>query len=94
MAGRKQAVKRRKTPVRTCIVCRQTDDKRQLIRIVRGDTSVQIDPTGKQNGRGAYVCQNRSGCNGKLTPETVNRALRTTISQEDWEALQRQLMDA
>ena len=33
-------------------------DKRQLTRIVRTDDGVIIDPSGKANGRGAYLCAN------------------------------------
>lgn len=47
----------RHVPQRTCIACRQTSAKRQLVRIVRApDGSVTIDPSGKRSGRGAYLC--------------------------------------
>jgi predicted RNA-binding protein YlxR (DUF448 family) len=47
----------RHVPQRTCVVCRQTSAKRQLVRVVRTpDGSVTIDPTGKLSGRGAYLC--------------------------------------
>lgn len=39
------------------MVCRQKQDKRFLTRIVRTtDSGVVVDPSGKQNGRGAYLC--------------------------------------
>ncbi len=44
-------------PIRTCVACRETDEKRDLLRIVRQpDGSVLYDPKGKLSGRGAYVC--------------------------------------
>ena len=47
----------KRTKQRTCIECRKTDSKQQFIRIVRTpEGSVEYDPTGKANGRGAYVC--------------------------------------
>jgi predicted RNA-binding protein YlxR (DUF448 family) len=47
----------RHVPQRTCVACRQTSAKRQLVRIVRTpDGSVTVDPTGKLSGRGAYLC--------------------------------------
>ena len=48
--------KRHHIPIRTCIACRQTDEKRDLLRVVRQpDGSVLYDPKGKMSGRGAYV---------------------------------------
>lgn len=44
-------------PQRTCIACRDKSAKRTLTRIVRTpEGTVEIDPTGKRNGRGAYLC--------------------------------------
>ncbi|KGR73313.1 hypothetical protein NX86_01050 [Streptococcus phocae subsp. salmonis] len=46
----------RKIPLRKSIVSGETIDKRDLLRIVKTkDGQVFIDPTGKQNGRGAYI---------------------------------------
>ena len=52
----------RRKPQRTCIACRQTRAKHELVRIVR-DTAgaVAIDTTGKRSGRGAYLCAD-AGC--------------------------------
>jgi predicted RNA-binding protein YlxR (DUF448 family) len=44
-------------PIRTCVACRETDEKRDLLRVVRlPDGAVAYDPKGKLSGRGAYVC--------------------------------------
>lgn len=44
-------------PIRTCVACRETDEKRDLMRIVRQpDGGVLYDPKGKLSGRGAYLC--------------------------------------
>jgi predicted RNA-binding protein YlxR (DUF448 family) len=49
--------KRKHIPIRTCVACRETDEKRDLMRIVRqSDGSVCYDPKGKISGRGAYLC--------------------------------------
>ncbi|PJF44291.1 MAG: DUF448 domain-containing protein [Phototrophicales bacterium] len=96
MSGQKRTstLKKRKSPQRTCVICRKVQDKRDLIRIVRtSDARVQIDITGKQNGRGAYICRQRDTCQGQLTRESINHALRTSISDDDWKDLQDQLMN-
>lgn len=48
--------KNKKIPLRKCIVTQEMQPKQTLIRIVRNkDGEVFVDPTGKQNGRGAYI---------------------------------------
>lgn len=48
--------KTRKIPLRKSVVSGEIIDKRDLLRIVKNkEGQVFIDPTGKQNGRGAYI---------------------------------------
>lgn len=50
-------MKPKHVPIRTCVACRETDEKRDLLRIVRSpDAAVIYDSIGKVSGRGAYVC--------------------------------------
>ncbi len=47
----------RKIPQRMCVGCREMKNKRDLIRVVRTpEGNIEIDPTGKKSGRGAYLC--------------------------------------
>jgi len=74
----------RKKPQRTCIGCRHTATKRELIRVVRTpEGRAEVDPTGKQAGRGAYLCANRSCWQRALDRKLLNRALKMTLSDED-----------
>ena len=78
----------RKRPQRTCIACRQTGDKRGLIRLVRTpDGQVVVDPTGKRAGRGAYLCANPACWKVALGERRIERALKVTPSPEDLAAL-------
>jgi predicted RNA-binding protein YlxR (DUF448 family) len=64
-------------PQRTCVACRKTESKRGLIRLVRSaDGRVVIDPTGKQAGRGAYLCAERSCWEMAFKRKAMERALR------------------
>ena len=48
--------KTRKIPLRKSVVSNEIIDKRDLLRIVKNkEGQVFIDPTGKANGRGAYI---------------------------------------
>ena len=48
-------------PQRTCVGCQTVLSKRTLIRLVRTPEGVLVDPSGKLNGRGAYL-HNRRSC--------------------------------
>lgn len=79
-------------PQRTCIVCREVKDKRDLIRVVRTPAGqLMVDPTGKANGRGAYLCRQAS-CWGKNLPkQRLAQALKVTLTAEELAELQTQL---
>lgn len=77
MASKKQP-RPRPVPQRTCIVCRQKQDKRSLVRLVQvPEGSLVVDYSGKQNGRGAYLCH-QPACWDKVlkSPQLLLRALK------------------
>ncbi len=82
--------KRRKhTPQRTCVACRATRPKRELVRIVRLPSPeaesrvVVVDETGKRNGRGAYLCRQRDCWETALARQQLERALKYKLTPED-----------
>lgn len=78
--------KRKHVPQRTCIGCREVLAKRTLIRIVRGPDTVNVDPTGKMPGRGAYLHDRRS-CWERGLKGALASALKTELSSSDRERL-------
>lgn len=76
-------VRAKHVPVRTCVACREPGAKRGLTRIVRTpEGEVMIDPTGKRNGRGAYLCD-KPGCWARaLSSPVLSRALNVEFTQE------------
>ena len=46
----------KKVPMRKCIGCMESKPKKELIRIIAGEDGPVLDPGGKANGRGAYLC--------------------------------------
>ena len=73
-------------PQRTCVGCRKVLAKRSLIRIVRTTEGVFIDPTGKLNGRGAYLHDLRS-CWVRVLKGGLANGLKSTLSPEDRQRL-------
>lgn len=79
--------KSRVVPQRTCVGCGAVQGKRELLRLVRdAEGKVSIDPSGKKNGRGAYVHRDlvcfQQAVKGRLTS-----CLRVTLSTEDIQML-------
>lgn len=70
-------------PQRTCVACRQKKDKRELTRIVLTETGLQIDSSGKINGRGAYLCSDLTCWERAASTPVLAKALRAEISNND-----------
>jgi uncharacterized protein len=75
-------------PQRTCIACRQVEGKRGLVRLVRTGVHVEIDPTGKKAGRGAYLHRVRACWEIGLKGNRIEQALRIKLTPADRQALQ------
>ncbi len=88
MPAEKTAVRKRRparhVPQRTCVGCRSVQPKRQLVRLVRqADGSLQIDPTGKAPGRGAYL-HDRAACWAQaLRGGALEHALKVTLTEAE-----------
>ncbi len=72
----------RKLPMRICKACGISKEKAELIRLVAYDGKVFVDPSGKANGRGAYICKSLACLENALEKRSLNRALRQTVSPE------------
>lgn len=81
--GKKKQVRQKHVPQRMCAICRETNEKRTLTRIVRtSDTSFETDPTGRANGRGAYICDKLSCWEKATATPIVAKALRVTPNED------------
>ena len=79
----------RHVPQRTCVGCRQVQDKRNLVRLVRtSEGQLVVDDSGKRNGRGAYLCRQRSCWETAIKGEQLGKALRMDIGQAEKMVLQ------
>ena len=75
-------------PQRTCLACRKVKPKRELVRLVRvADGSIEIDPDGKQAGRGAYLCALPACWDIGLKGDRLEHALKTKLTGSNRERL-------
>ena len=78
----------RKIPLRKCIGCGESKPKKELIRVVKNkDLEIKIDPTGKINGRGAYICPNISCLEKAQKSKRLSNALEIEIPNSIYEEM-------
>lgn len=78
----------RKIPLRKCIVSGEQLPKKDLIRIVlTTEGNVQLDLSGKVNGRGAYIKRDLDTVLEAKSKGLLNRSLRTKVPNEIYEEL-------
>jgi len=81
-------MKAKKIPLRKCVVTNEMRPKNELIRIVRNkEGELFVDPTGKQNGRGAYLILDESIINQARQTEVLNKQLQTKVPDEIFDEL-------
>jgi uncharacterized protein len=80
---------RKHVPVRMCVVCRDKAGKRALTRVVRTEQGLQVDSSGKMNGRGAYLCDRETCWETAVKTDLLAKALRMPLTEEDRERLRR-----
>ena len=84
----------KKQPQRTCMGCSEKKDKKEFIRIVKNkNNEINIDKTGKLEGRGAYICDNIQ-CLGKvIKSKRLEKVFDMKISEEIYENLRGVILD-
>lgn len=83
-------MKKRKIPLRSCVVTGEKLDKRELLRIVRSkDGEVKVDLTGKMNGRGAYIKRDVKVLEEAIKKKSLERKLECNISDEVYDEIRK-----
>lgn len=92
--GRAPRRKARRLAVeRSCCGCRTRRDKQNLVRFVRvSPEKVQLDPEGRAQGRGGYVCRTVACMELALKRGGLARTLRMVIPAEQAPAIRQQFV--
>ena len=78
----------RKIPMRTCVVTKEKCEKKDLIRIVRTPEGLlEIDLTGKKNGRGAYLKKSEEVFEKAKKSKILEKVLEIEINESFYEEL-------
>ena len=78
----------KKIPLRKCVATGEQLPKKELIRVVRNkEGEVFVDPTGKMNGRGAYLKRSLDAIEIAQKKGVLKRSLAVDIPDEVYEEL-------
>lgn len=80
----------KKLPQRTCIGCNNKKDKKELIRIVKNKNGeINVDLTGKMEGRGIYICKNEECLNKAIKNKRISRTFEMEIENSIYEKIRK-----
>jgi uncharacterized protein len=82
-----QPLKQKHVPLRTCIACRRSAGKRELVRLVNSSGGIEVDLKGRKPGRGVYLCAQRKCWENGLKSNRIEFGLRTKLSIENRQLL-------
>ena len=84
--------KTKKIPLRKCTGCGEMKPKKELIRVLHTvEDTIEIDRTGKKNGRGAYLCDNPECFLLAKKSHSLERSLGVTFSDEIYSELDKEM---
>jgi hypothetical protein len=78
-------MKQKKIPMRMCVITHERVEKKDLIRIVKTDSGVIVDPTGKINGHGVYIKKDESVIKKAQASKVLDKLLETSVNDEVYE---------
>lgn len=82
----------KKIPMRKCTGCGEMKSKKELVRVLKtAEDGIIIDLTGKQNGRGAYLCRSEECLKRAMKTKAIERSLSVSVSAEVYEELKKEL---
>lgn len=70
-------------PLRMCVLCREMMPKGNMFRLVEGERGIELDLTGKKNGRGCYICGGEKCMATLEKPKAVSKAFKGKLSMEN-----------
>ena len=81
----------KKRPMRQCIGCGEMKSKKELIRVIKTpEGEIVLDSTGRQNGRGAYICNDVECFKKARKNKGLERSFKQSINAEIYDALEKE----
>ena len=77
----------KKLPLRQCIGCKAMKNKKEMIRVVKTETEIALDKTGKKNGRGAYLCNDSECLKKAINTKGLERSFKQAVDSQVYKKL-------
>ncbi len=82
----------KKVPLRQCIGCGESKNKKEMIRILKTpEGEFTVDATGRKNGRGAYLCPSKECFQKAVKGKGLERSFKMAIPKAVYEALEKEM---
>ncbi|MDR1272488.1 MAG: YlxR family protein [Clostridiales Family XIII bacterium] len=73
--------------MRRCNGCMKSFPKKELLRLVVADDKVVVDPGGKTEGRGAYLCRSEDCLSKALKKKRFTNVMTRKLTEDEAEAV-------
>lgn len=84
----------KKTPLRKCVGCGEMIAKKEMLRVIRTkEGNIKLDPTGKENGRGAYLHFDKECFEKAVKSKGLERSFKMSIDPVIYEKLKKEMID-
>ena len=85
----------KKTPMRKCTGCGEMKDKKEMIRIIRNaEGKLELDMTGRKNGRGAYICNDIECLRKARKNKGLERSFKMPVPPEVYEQIEKEFIES
>lgn len=75
-----------KIPQRTCMGCNCKKEKKDFVRLVINNANkLEVDFTKKQDGRGAYICNDETCLNKVIKNRRLERVFKIKLEANNYE---------
>ena len=82
----------KKVPMRQCVGCAEMKPKKDLLRVIKTpDEKIVLDVTGRQNGRGAYICASMECLKKAQKSKGLERSLKIAIPADIYQNLEEEM---
>lgn len=82
----------KKVPMRKCVGCGEMKNKKEMMRVLKTlEESFVLDITGKQNGRGAYLCKSEDCLQKAIKGKGLERSFKQAIPKEVYDNLEKEM---
>ncbi len=77
----------KKVPLRLCVVTKEKHPKKDLIRIVKFGDEINVDETGKQNGKGCYLKKDKNVVEKAKEIKILNKVFQINVEDNIYDKI-------